>query len=413
VNAGLASDIVIKLLPKERNYTLSFQRSFDGASYDIPLRHWEERLDDLRKELPLRLDPLRKHIGVVNPLLNEQEIKRASGHLDRVGYGILALLLQGSGRTASDTMADLIEFLAPVFLVKPAPARPLVEIEAAATDDLAWRMPFEFFPVAPALNPQLAPREDLERFLGFRAEIVRSLRPGSIEIERDRKGRVPVHLFAHTGEPLKGMRDQTEFLHTNTTVVSEWPVGHIVADAYEGVSQLAERLLSLSPPGPDGTIRSIAHFSCHYVAGGPDREGYTNKPTLFFGESGATDINIDIFELRGELEAKLPPRAPSPFAALFFLNTCESAAGGSYGNTLLGFLQDRKATAILGSETSLPDRLAGEFAIEFYRGLLRSVPVGKAVLEARRRLLERYGNPVGLFYTFFGNPLLQVKEAAP
>ena len=60
----------------------------------------------------------------------------------------------------------------------------------------------------------------------------------------------------------------------------------------------------------------------------------------------------------------------------------------------------------------MPDSIAGKFAVEFYQGLLRSVPLGKAVLRARRRLIERYNSPAGLFYTLIGNPLLQVNEPA-
>jgi hypothetical protein len=410
---SVGSDIVIKLLPVQQGYTLSFHRRIGGPSYDVPLRRWEERVGNLRKHLPLLLDPLRAHIGVVDLTLKDSEIQRAFGHLERLGYGMLALLLEGSGRTASDTMAELTEFLAPVFLSKPPPARPVVEVEASSTDDLAWRMPFEFLPIAPPLTPRIAAREDFERFFGFRAEIVRSLRAGSVEIRRDAQGRVPIHLFAYAGKPLQGMRNQADYLRANTTIVTEWPANYSVPDSFEGVNQLAEQLRSLPPPAPDGAIRGIAHFSCHYVAGGPNKEGgYDAKPTLYFGGLGATEIDVDIFQLRGAFEAKQTPRAATPLAALFFMNTCESGAGGNYDNTMLGFLQDRNATAILGSETLLPDRLAGEFAIEFYRGLLRGIPVGEAVVNARRRLLERFGNPVGLFYTFYGNPMLRVLQAS-
>jgi hypothetical protein len=162
-------------------------------------------------------------------------------------------------------------------------------------------------------------------------------------------------------------------------------------------------------------IHAIGHFSCHYIARGPTAQGrFEATPKLVFhGLRGTFDspkqapIVVDIDVLSDELYRL----AFAPFTALFFLNSCESAAGGNFDNSLLGLLRKRNATAIVGSETLLPDGLAGEFAIEFYRGLLRGVRVGTALLNARRRLLERFGNPVGLFYTFFGNPLMKISEA--
>jgi hypothetical protein len=411
VSAGLTFDIVIKLLPGEAGYKLSFQRSFDDRPYDILLPNLQGRAENLRKRLSVLLNPLRRHIGLVQLKLDEAQTKRAAGYLDRLGYGMLALLLEGSGRRASDIMPELAEFLLPVFLSRPGPSPPIVEIEAAALDALAWRIPFEFLPIAPLPNPQLNEREGLERFLGFRALIGRSLRGGPSELHPDASGRVPVHLFAHAGEELPGIKKQRLYLGNNAAIVTAWPSKTSVPDVFEGVSQLAERLLSLPPPVRDNAIRGIAHFSCHYMAGGPDANGgYVAEPAFGFGQcTDGSDLVISIFELRGELEARQALGSRAQFAALFFLNACETAAS-SHDDTLLGFLQSRSATAIIGSETLLPDQLAGEFAIEFYREFLRSAPIGKAVLNARRRLLELFSNPVGLFYTFYGNPALQVSR---
>ena len=110
-----------------------------------------------------------------------------------------------------------------MFLSKPSTVRPVVEIEAAESDDLALRVPFEFLPIAPAMQPRLAERENLEQFLGFRAEIVRSLRSGPVEIRRNSSGRTPIHLFADAGDGFRGMRKETEYLRVNAMVASRWP----------------------------------------------------------------------------------------------------------------------------------------------------------------------------------------------
>src|ERR1700731_4272043 len=71
-------------------------------------------------------------------------------------------------------------------------------------------------------------------------------------------------------------------------------------------------------------------------------------------------------------------------------DTCETAAGGAHEDTLLGFFRGRNATAIIGSETLMPDPLAAQFAIHFYYELLRSKPISTAVPAARRKLLEDF-----------------------
>lgn len=237
---------------------------------------------------------------------------------------------------------------------------------------------------------------------------------GPDEIHTDTNGRLPVHLFAHAGAQPPGIRKQLEFLHRNTSIISWWPAQDSVPDAFTGVCQLAQRLISLPPLARKEAIQCIAHFSCHYFTSGPDGQGgYTAMSGLDFGEcNDGNDLTVRVFDLRGELELQQANRTRAQFTALFFLNACQTVSAGRYeDDTLLGLLRERNATAVVGSETLLPDRLAGEFAIGFYAEFLRNASLSKAMLVARRRLLERFANPAGLFYTFFGNPLLQVSRS--
>jgi len=411
MNSGFASDVVISLVPRDPSYLLSFRRSFDGQSFDLALRRPQERARTLKERLPILLDPLRKHIGITRMTLDEAQITRAFILLDRLGYGILDVLLEDSGGRAGEVMPRLAEFLLPVFRTDESVLKsstPVLEVEAAVADQLAWLLPLEFLPLAPEPSPPVSPRNQLERFLGFRAQIVRFLHGGPEEIDTDARGRVPVHVFAYADKQTPGIRRQVSFLGLEAAVASTWPGSSYVADVSDGLSQLAQNLISLPPMSRQGAVPCIAHFSCHFPVVGPDVDG-SYSPTSEFDFGCCADgkpLTLGVFELRGELERQYARGARAGFKALFFLNACETAATG--GDGLLAYLQSRNATAIVGSETLLPDQLAAEFAISFYTALLRNEPLSKAIFTARRNLIERFSNPAGLFYTFFGNPMLRV-----
>jgi hypothetical protein len=412
MSSGFSSDVVIKFVTQEQTCMLSFFRSFDGQHRDFALSRPQERATMLKKNLPILLDPLRGHIGVKQLKLDESQILRAVQHLDRFAWGFLDVLF-GSGPKAAEFMAQLSQFLLPVFESASKDSRaPVVEIRASVTDDLAWILPFEFLPLAPEpTSPPLCPRNRFERFLGLRAEIVRFLRGGPDEIDTDASGRVSVHLFAYAGEDTPpGITTQLAFLGRETTVKSVWPSTPVI-DAFSGASQLAQRLIALPAVSHEGTIQCIAHFSCHFHPAGPDGQGgYWHKSGFDFGKcaDGKSDLTFSVFDLRGEVASQQAQGTQTDFGALYFLNACQTAATGIDEDTMLAFLQSRNAAAVIGSETILPDRLAAEFAIRFYTELLRQVPLSKAVLKARRKLIERFSNPAGLFYTSYGNPILHV-----
>jgi hypothetical protein len=411
MNAGLDSDVVVKLLPRNETYVLSFHRNLDHQVYELALRRPEDRASSLKKNLPNRLDELRQYIGLKQMKLDEARVIRAVNCLNRLAYGFLDVLLEESGQRAGEVMPQLAQFLLPVFISTALRASvPVVEIEAAASDRLAWMLPFEFLPLAPEATAVIVARDHLEPFLGFRAEIVRFLRGGADEINTDVRGRVPVHLFAYSGQETPGISEQLMFLHENTAIASIWPGQQSVPDAFTGVQQLAQHLISLPSPARERAISCIAHFSCHFLSAGPNTQGgFTAQSGFDFGQcSDGSDLTIGVFDLRGELEFQQVSRARAQFAALFFLNACQTAAASNYDETLLGLFFSHNATAIIGSETLLPDRLAAEFAINFYTEFLRDAPLSKAVFKARRWLVEHFDNPAGLLYTFYGNPMLRL-----
>jgi len=149
------------------------------------------------------------------------------------------------------------------------------------------------------------------------------------------------------------------------------------------------------------SVRAAVHFSCHY--------SQSAEPELVFYQTKNDSMQVRVIELAGEISRRRVLDDPRrPFQTLYFLNACSSGSLRTEGTTLMSVFQRRGAAALIGSETLMPDRLAGEFAVGFYEALLANQTLSLSVSKARRRLLELYGNPVGLFYTFYGNPNLTV-----
>ncbi|MBD0321489.1 MAG: CHAT domain-containing protein [Gemmatimonadetes bacterium] len=75
-------------------------------------------------------------------------------------------------------------------------------------------------------------------------------------------------------------------------------------------------------------------------------------------------------------------------------------------------VDDRGAAGLLGTEISVWEQLAGEFAEHFLRAFISGRTAGAALVEARRRLLAQR-NPLGLAYTLYANSDLRFASPQP
>ena len=87
---------------------------------------------------------------------------------------------------------------------------------------------------------------------------------------------------------------------------------------------------------------------------------------------------------------------------LVFLNGCGTV--GYSPDALSPFIdklvQDRGAAGVIGTEISVWEALASEFAKLFIEAFLKGAGAGEALLQARRALLSQR-NPLGLVYTLY------------
>jgi hypothetical protein len=69
------------------------------------------------------------------------------------------------------------------------------------------------------------------------------------------------------------------------------------------------------------------------------------------------------------------------------------------------FLGPLGSCGFIGTETTVSDPFAMEFASEFYARLLQGGSLGRVLYDSRKALVSKYNNPLGLFYTCYANPL--------
>jgi hypothetical protein len=89
---------------------------------------------------------------------------------------------------------------------------------------------------------------------------------------------------------------------------------------------------------------------------------------------------------------------------IVFLNLCQSAQvmPGVSQSFVWFFLIRASARSVLGTECLVSPAFADVMGRELLRRLLRGTPLGEALRQARKDLLEVRGNPLGLAYTLWG-----------
>jgi hypothetical protein len=96
-----------------------------------------------------------------------------------------------------------------------------------------------------------------------------------------------------------------------------------------------------------------------------------------------------------------------------FLNGCHTAPLNRWdGSTVVGYLCENgeKKVCCVATVNSLPAALAAQFAKYFWKFFLCDTqPIGSSLLNARKEILTRWNNPLGLLYSLFGRVDTQVQ----
>lgn len=174
-----------------------------------------------------------------------------------------------------------------------------------------------------------------------------------------------------------GVSTDTAFVlraaHETTLKSLKASLGWNYGDTRAGVLQLLREKAS-----------HVVYFYCHGGMSG-------TVPFILVGPPGDKGITRD--NLRRE---KIRWKTPRP---LVFINGCHTAAlePNVAIDFISGFVEVAGACGVIGTEITIFEPLAREFAEECLRRFLNGTQIGEAVRGARLRLLQA-GNPLGLVY---------------
>lgn len=85
---------------------------------------------------------------------------------------------------------------------------------------------------------------------------------------------------------------------------------------------------------------------------------------------------------------------------IIILNSCSSAAYSALTfATFLSKFRTKGALGLVGTSFTVPATFAAAFGRSLIKSYLAGVPIGKSLLNIRRDLLDKGGNPMGLFYS--------------
>ncbi len=148
----------------------------------------------------------------------------------------------------------------------------------------------------------------------------------------------------------------------------------------------------------------------------------TSRPHVFYFycHGGLTSSNVPYLRIGGDDEDPITPTNVSDrvrWAAtrpLVFINGCHTTAldPAQAIQFVTAFVENGHASGVIGTEITVFEPLATEFAEEFFsQVVVEQKSVGQAVRSARLALLKRK-NPLGLAYVPFAAPDLAFKKVA-
>jgi hypothetical protein len=99
---------------------------------------------------------------------------------------------------------------------------------------------------------------------------------------------------------------------------------------------------------------------------------------------------------------------------LFILNACESGMidGRFYDGFVPQFIH-MGACCVVGSDNKIPSLYGAHFGLELMKALFQGKPIGEALRDTRRFMLQQYKNPLGLVYRVFGDADVRLSQPVP
>ena len=306
-------------------------------------------------------------------------------------------------------------------------APPLITVSTEIRDGI----PVEILPLfdcSPLKRPESFDEVNLDslggiacRFVGF-SSIVQRLplrprrrspraQPGSIR-RLENHPRLPISTFRYNGLP--GLTRTDEFFAKSAASINaltpSWPDTACPSQTDAVALNLANHIWK--PSGEQ--IAQLHYFYCHCETERPPAENHAlrfHTGSLLRGERRVTlgDLSSALAHLRLASE-EVGDTLDRP---LVFLNACASAAIDPSGiGSFPEIFSDDRFLGFIGTETTMPDPFASAFAEAFLTRFLmqpQPEPLGRALHRTRWDMLRNYKNPLGILYSAYADPDLQVR----
>jgi CHAT domain-containing protein len=268
--------------------------------------------------------------------------------------------------------------------------------------------PFELLPLFGGTEASGATTDAdllLSQFLGHRVA-VRRVRQDTTEHHNgfeQSDGPLPMQFLRYE---MEGSAAEDAFFATckqHLEVDGPWPPSDLQRDPVLDhlVAAIHDPAVRLVGARDDKRPIQIQHFACHC-----DTEFSTADDfELILGSHPGIRVKlVDIY--RGMVKRERAKRVKGA-RPLVFLNACGGARASAFESFPKMFL-DNRARGFVGAAADIPDRVAARYSTCLYEELLAGVPLAEAVVRARIRLWEERGSPLGLLYTFYGDPGLRL-----
>jgi hypothetical protein len=225
-------------------------------------------------------------------------------------------------------------------------------------------------------------------------------------------GPLQLRLFRHAG--LTNTRPEVAFFKFRKKEFDL--LGPIPEEDQAGELALAEHLANPRRPY-NGRIPRMAdqvvHIACHHQLS-EDRalDDIRSIPFLDsiikLGEEEHLWVRTrDLDNKLARLAVQATKRQVEPKPLVFF-NACRGQFHPHAATSIVKILLDNGSRGVISTIVSVPDRVAATFSRLFYEQLLEGDTVPEALRVAKISLFERTGSPLGMLYTYTGEPDLRI-----
>ncbi|QKW08649.1 CHAT domain-containing protein [Streptomyces sp. NA04227] len=407
MSAARPPDVTVRVLTTGEATQLEFTARRAGV---VPVRATllgGDALVRVRHELDSGLTRLKDELTSFS--VEDKDLDRVFRTLHGLGRTLLFLLF-GAQQAVLRQVQQFWNDALPLGMNPELPP-PLVECVGSKDSFL----PLEFLPLFRMFpGPTVETRADFaaacRTLVGFSCVVRRAMLPfpvpGGQALCTGPEGRVPARYLYY--EHLDGAVEELDWFagKASAHVDLEGPYPDGGEDAPGLAEQIFDPRLLL-----DGSLRQlpdqIQHFACHC---------YTRSEDALTAEielsGGGRHSRTTLGDLGADLVALGTSRDLRDFdLPLVVMNACGSGrmrAPGAPSFPYLFLMNGNRG--FVGTETEIPDDVAAAFSRALYEGfLIRRIPLGRALLDARRHLLHTLRNPLGLAYAAYADPALHVR----